>query len=69
MHHTENAVHIPVSEQQIIDAVKGMKKEKRQAFIEDLLSIVSPEYLESIREARKDYKQGRTYSHDEVFGQ
>lgn len=52
----------------IINAVKKMPKEDRDAFLEDLIASVSPEYLESIVEARKDYKGGRTLSHYEVFG-
>jgi hypothetical protein len=54
--------------QQLIEAIKKMDKEKQEAFVEELLAVISPEYLASIREARKDYKQGRTYSHEEVFG-
>ncbi len=37
-------------------------------FFEDLLALTSKEYLQSIREARSDYKAGRTFSHREVFG-
>lgn len=58
-----------ISPEQIILAVKNMEKEQQEAFIEDLLAAVSPEYLESIREAREDYKEGRVYSHEDVFGE
>ncbi len=58
-----------ISPDQIILAVKAMEKEQQEAFIEDLLAAVSPEYLESIREAREDYKEGRVFSHEEVFGE
>jgi PHD/YefM family antitoxin component YafN of YafNO toxin-antitoxin module len=44
-----------------------MKRQEREAFLEDLLAATSPEYLESIREARRDYKSGRVKSHAEVF--
>ncbi len=37
-------------------------------FFEDLLAAAGPEYVRSIREARQDYKKGRTLSHDQVFG-
>ncbi len=37
-------------------------------FFEDLLALTSKEYLRSIREARSDYKGGRTFTHREVFG-
>jgi len=30
-------------------------------------AATSPEYLASIREARKDYRQGRILSHEKVF--
>jgi hypothetical protein len=52
----------------MIDAVKGMKKKDREAFLEDLLAATSPKYLQSIREARADYKSKRTKKHSEVFG-
>lgn len=37
-------------------------------FFEDLLALSSPKYLKSIREAREDYKKGRLFSHQKVFG-
>ena len=45
-----------------------MSKKERSAFLEDLLAATSPEYLESIQEARADYKEGRVKGHSEVFG-
>ena len=35
--------------------------------LEDLLAATSPEYLENIREARRQYKSGRVKSHTAVF--
>jgi hypothetical protein len=61
-------VQISLSQRDIIDAVKKMKKKDRESFLEDLLAATSPEYLTSIREARADYKAGRIMSHKEVFG-
>ena len=63
-----NSINLPISTEQFITAVRNMRKERQESFIEDLLAAVSPEYLESIRQARKDYKEGRVYSHEEVFG-
>jgi hypothetical protein len=63
-----SAIKVNLSPQEIIDAVKAMKKRARDAFLEDLLAATSPEYLESIREARRDYKAGRIKTHEEVFG-
>ncbi|HHT9115778.1 MAG: hypothetical protein HY607_10525 [Planctomycetes bacterium] len=60
---------VPISADEIIEAVKRMKKKDREAFVEDLLAITSPDYLQSIREAREEYKAGKTKSHNEIFGE
>lgn len=52
-------VKIQVRPEEIIEAVKGMEKRKRDAFLEDLIAATSPEYLSSIREARTGYKAGK----------
>lgn len=62
------ALRIEVKPDEIIEAVKKMKKKERDSFLEDLLASTSPEYLRSIKEARVDYKAGRVRSHEEVFG-
>jgi len=62
-------VRLAISPDQIILTVKSMGKEQQEAFIEDLPAAVSPEYPESIREAREDYREGRVFSHEEVFGE
>ncbi len=61
------AVKMEVSPETIIRAVKNMKKSARQVFLEDLIAATSPEYLQSIREARRDFKAGRVKSHGQVF--
>ena len=63
-----SAIKVNLSRQEIIVAVKAMKKRDRDAFLEDLLAATSPEYLESIKEARSDYKAGQIKTHEEVFG-
>ena len=63
-----NTIKVEIKPQDIISAVKRMKKTERDGFLEDLLAATSPDYLKSIKEARADYKAGRIYSHDEVFG-
>ncbi|HUT55576.1 MAG TPA: hypothetical protein VM658_19455 [bacterium] len=63
-----SSVRVEIAPEEIIKAVKGMKKREREAFLEDLLAATSPEYLSSIREARSDYKAGRVKGHGEVFG-
>ena len=60
---------VEIEPQEIIEAVKRMGKEEREEFLEDLLASTAPEYLDSIREAREDYKAGRVRDHEEVFGQ
>jgi len=60
------SVKIQVKPEEIIEAVKGMEKKKREAFLEDLLAATSPEYLKSIREARADYRARRVRTHEEV---
>jgi len=62
------AVSMRVEPEEIISAVKRMKRREREAFLEDLLAATSPEYLESIRKARRQYKAGKVKSHAEVFG-
>lgn len=57
-----------VSFDQVVKAVQGLKAKERQRFLEDLLAATCPEYLDSIREAREDYRCGRCKSHEEVFG-
>jgi hypothetical protein len=63
-----NTLKIQVKPEEIIEGVKGMEKRKREAFLEDLIAAISPEYLESIREARSDFKAKRVKTHEEVFG-
>ena len=36
--------------------------------IEDLLSLSNKKYLRSIKKARKDYKEGKIFTHEQVFG-
>ncbi len=61
-------VKMEVKPEEIIEAVKRMKREEREVFLEDLLAATSPEYLESIREARQDYQAGRVKTHKQLFG-
>ena len=61
-------VRIQVKPEEIIEAIKNMEKRKRDAFLEDLIAATSPDYLDSIREARADYKAKRVKTHQEVFG-
>jgi hypothetical protein len=62
-----SAVKIKITSKDLIEAVKRMKKRERDALLEDLLASTSPEYIQSIKEARTDYKAKRTKTHAEVF--
>ena len=62
-----SSIKVEIKPQDIISAVKKMKKAERDGFLEELLAATSPQYLRSIREAKADYKNGRVHSHDEVF--
>ena len=62
-------VQVSIRPTEIIDAVKKMKKKDREAFVEDLLAATSPEYVKSIKEARAEYRAGKKFSHEEVFGE
>lgn len=61
----EIKVSLPLS--RLIAAVRELTDEEREFLIENLLAATSPEYLESIKEARRDYKEGRIVSHAEMF--
>ena len=62
------AIQLDIRTEDIIEAIKRMRIRERSAFLEDLLAATSPEYLESIKEARADYRAGRVKNHDKVFG-
>jgi hypothetical protein len=61
------SISVEIKPEEIIAAVKKMSKAEMENFLEDLLAATSPEYLNSIREARADYRAGRVKSHEEVF--
>jgi hypothetical protein len=61
-------VKVEIAPEEIVKAVKAMQKKERDALLEDILASTAPEYLDSIREARVEYRSGRIKSHKEVFG-
>ena len=63
-----DSIKMEIKPEVIIAALNKMPKKERDSFLEDLLASTSPEYLESIKEARADYKAGRMRTHQEVFG-
>ncbi len=52
-------VKVGLAVEDLIAALKRMDREEREHLIENLLAASSPEYLESIEEARRDWRQGR----------
>jgi hypothetical protein len=63
-----STVKISLTPKELIKAKNDMKKKERDAFLEDLLASTSPEYIDSIREARAEYKARKVKTHKEVFG-
>jgi hypothetical protein len=63
------SVKVNISPAEIIKAIRALGKRERDAILEDLLASTSPQYLESIKEARKNYKAKRVKTHKEVFGE
>lgn len=47
----------------VSDTVRGVMEDS----IEDIMALSSKEYLQSIEEARKDYREGRIKQFEEVF--
>ncbi len=47
----------------VSDTVRGVMEDS----IEDMVALTSERYLQSIEEARKDYKEGRIKSFEDVF--
>jgi len=39
-----------------------------QDLIEDIMALLSENYLHSVEEARNDYEEGRVKSFEEIFG-
>jgi len=64
---SEVEVKIGFSVEDLVTALRELSDEDREFFIENLLAATSPEYLKSIDEARRDYKEGRTVSYEELF--
>lgn len=62
----ETEIKVGLSVKDLIVALKELSAEDREFFIENLLAATNPEYLESIREARQDYKVGRIVTDAEL---
>jgi len=60
-------IKVGLSAKELISAIKELDEEDREFLIENLLAATSSEYLESIEEARRDYKEGHVIPHNELF--
>jgi hypothetical protein len=63
----EPVVRVGISLEGLAEALRAMEEEDREWFLENLLAATSPEYLQSVAEARQDYREGRVISADELF--
>jgi hypothetical protein len=63
----EVEVKIGFSVADLAAALQQLSDEDREFFIENLLAATSPEYLESIDEARRDYREGKTIPYAKMF--
>jgi hypothetical protein len=63
----EVEVKIGFSVADLAAALQQLSDEDREFFIENLLAATSPEYLKSIDEARRDYREGKTIPYEKVF--
>ena len=63
----EVEIKVGLSIKDVVTALQGLNDEDREFFIENLLAATSPEYLKSISQARKDYKEGKTVPFEEAF--
>ena len=63
----EVEIKVGLSIKDVITALRGLNDEDREFFIENLLAATSPEYLKSISQARKDYKEGKTIPFKEAL--
>lgn len=48
--------------------ISATVKETMEDLVEDMLALSSAKYLESIKEARRDYKEGRVKPFEEISG-
>ena len=56
-----------LSTEELQALISSTVRETMEDFIEDMLALSSGNYLRSIEEARRDYKEGRIKPLEEVF--
>ncbi len=60
-------INMGLSLSDLIKAINALKPQDKELLIESILAATSPEYLESIKQARQEYRDGKTLTFDEVF--
>lgn len=63
----EIKINMGLSLSDLIEAINSLQTEDKELFIESILAATSPEYLQSIKQARQEYKNGKVFTFDEVF--
>ena len=63
----EVEIKVGLSVKDLVAALQELSEEDREFFIENFLAAMSLDYLKSIEEARKDCKEGRTVSYEELL--
>ena len=63
----EIELKVGISLKEIIAAIEVLDEADREFLIENLLAAANQEYLESIKEAREEYKRGEVISHEQLF--
>jgi hypothetical protein len=58
---------VKLSFHDIVNALRQLSPQARKDFIENLQAATSQPYVESVKEARAEYKSDKTFSHKEVF--
>ncbi len=80
-----NIVNATVLRNNLSDAIKEVKEKRDYLLVakrgeitsalvdielfEDLLALTNKKYLASIKKARKEYKKGDVFSHEQAFGE
>jgi hypothetical protein len=64
---SEIEVKIGFSVADLVAALRQLSDQDREFFIENLSAATSPEYLESIHEARTDYRECKTVPYERVL--
>jgi hypothetical protein len=59
-------IKVGLSVKDLVAALNRLSAEDRELFIENLLAATSPDYLDSIREAKEDYRTGHFFADDEL---